>query len=62
MPGNDGRTLVMIPEDLAIEARPVGRPAGRPSEDSVAIARSTETLTAAVSSLQGALATLTEQL
>ena len=62
MPGNDGRTLVMIPEELAIEARPAGRPAGRPSEDPVATARSTETLAAAVSSLQGALATLTEQL
>jgi hypothetical protein len=62
MPGNDGRTLVMIPEDLAIEPRPAGRPVGRPTEDPVATARSAETLTAAVSSLREALATLTEQL
>jgi hypothetical protein len=43
-------------------SRPASRPAGQPSEDPVATARSTETLAAAVSSLQGALATLTEQL
>jgi hypothetical protein len=62
MPGNDGRTLVMLPEDLAVEPRPAGRPAGRPIDDPVETARSTETLTAAVSSLREALATLTEQL
>jgi hypothetical protein len=62
MPGNDGRTLVMIPDDLAIHTRPAGRPPERPTGERVATARPTGALTAAVSSLEGALATLTEQL
>jgi hypothetical protein len=62
MPGNDGRTLVMLPESLVVEPRPPGRPPERPTGGSVATDRSTEALIEAVATLQAAQGVLSEQL
>jgi hypothetical protein len=58
-PGNDGRTLVLVPDDIAAEPRPPGRPGdrpgGRPPEQTAEIVRLTEALAMALGQLGEAL-------
>jgi hypothetical protein len=51
MPGNDGKALVLIPDDATIEPRPAGRPGQRPAEQTEDVARLTEALAAAADRL-----------
>jgi hypothetical protein len=47
MPGNDGKALVLIPDDATIEPRLAGRPGERPAEQTEDLVRLTKALAAA---------------